>query len=332
MRNNKKLIVFDMDGVLIDVSQSYRETVRQTAELFFKNAVSGNTLPRPLFTLADLATVKQSGGLNNDWDLTYLVIDLLFSKVEKAPFKFETDPWNTYTKTVRRCDVSTLVRFLKSTQNPLQVLFETFGRPTDPFIRYCYRNDIGQGNIIKQIFQEVYLGKTRFSATYHMPAKVFHGDGLIVRERLLADPSILAALSQHHILAIATGRPASEADYPLDVFDLRKYFQLILTLDDCLRQEKNIRVREGKEMILSKPNPFMLDTIAKKVNAKVNQRYYVGDMPDDMVAASRSAFAFCGIGILFSAVDKDNLRRALTAAGAKRIVDDFKALEGLLAR
>ena len=33
---NKKLIVFDMDGVLIDVSRSYRDTVRQTAKLFLK--------------------------------------------------------------------------------------------------------------------------------------------------------------------------------------------------------------------------------------------------------------------------------------------------------
>jgi len=39
MTNNTKpqaLIVFDMDGVIVDVSGSYRDTVRQTARLFFK--------------------------------------------------------------------------------------------------------------------------------------------------------------------------------------------------------------------------------------------------------------------------------------------------------
>ena len=42
---NKKLIVFDMDGVLIDVSRSYRETVRQTVGIFFKPAPSSEKLP-----------------------------------------------------------------------------------------------------------------------------------------------------------------------------------------------------------------------------------------------------------------------------------------------
>jgi len=46
---SKALIVFDMDGVIIDVSRSYRDTVRQTARLFFKGAESWKDLPDPLF-------------------------------------------------------------------------------------------------------------------------------------------------------------------------------------------------------------------------------------------------------------------------------------------
>ena len=34
----KNLIVFDMDGVIIDVSNSYREVVRQTTRQFFSPA------------------------------------------------------------------------------------------------------------------------------------------------------------------------------------------------------------------------------------------------------------------------------------------------------
>ena len=73
----KNLIIFDMDGVIIDVSGAYREVVRQTTNLFFQPARSWENLPEPLFELTDLAAVKQSGGLNNDWDLTCLVINLL---------------------------------------------------------------------------------------------------------------------------------------------------------------------------------------------------------------------------------------------------------------
>ena len=77
--NEKNLIVFDMDGVIVDVSGSYREAVRKTARLFLKGIGFENALPDPLFSLADLAGVKQAGGLNNDWELTYHVLNLLMT-------------------------------------------------------------------------------------------------------------------------------------------------------------------------------------------------------------------------------------------------------------
>ncbi|MBW1891762.1 MAG: hypothetical protein JRI93_14850, partial [Deltaproteobacteria bacterium] len=75
-KEKPKLIVFDMDGVIVDVSRSYRDTVRRTARLFFNGILSEEDLPDPLFSLTDLARVKQAGGLNNDWELTYHVLSL----------------------------------------------------------------------------------------------------------------------------------------------------------------------------------------------------------------------------------------------------------------
>ena len=89
-----KLIVFDMDGVLIDVSGSYRETARQTARLFFDEARGFGKLPDPLFPLTDLAELKQTGGLNNDWDLTALTLHLLFAlvKTPAGPLSADDSP------------------------------------------------------------------------------------------------------------------------------------------------------------------------------------------------------------------------------------------------
>ena len=56
----KPTIVFDMDGVLIDASKSYRVAVQQTFNHFSGKAVSTE----------DLSAAKKLGGLNNDWDLT----------------------------------------------------------------------------------------------------------------------------------------------------------------------------------------------------------------------------------------------------------------------
>ena len=58
--------------------------------------------------------------------------------------------------------------------------------------------------------------------------------------------------------------------------------------------------------------------------------FYIGDMPDDMVAASKSAAGFKAIGILVSAPDKNSLKKELLRAGADYIVEDFEELMEIL--
>ena len=326
----KKLIVFDLDGVIIDVSMSYRETIRQSAKLFFKGSYAWENLPEPLFSLSDLDKVKQGGGLNNDWDLTCLVISLLFP-FAKTPTIFEDrDNWERYKKTIQHSDVSALVKFLKSTHQPLTGLLKERGTINDEFIQSLYIADVGSGNIIKQIFQEIYLGNDLFQSTYGIPAKLYTGEGYMNRENLLIDESILKKLSAKSIMAIATGRPEAEAFYALDFFDIRKYFTYVYTLDDCLKEEKKIFNCEGKKVGLSKPNPYMLDAIKEKSCHAVSKCYYVGDMPDDMIAASRSKAGFIGIGVLKSATDKDSRKEALLQAGAGYVIEDIDVLEKVM--
>ncbi len=327
---NKNLIVLDMDGVLIDVSKSYRATVRQTAKLFFKNAPSFEKLPEPLFPLTDLAAVKQSGGLNNDWDLSCLVINLLFNLIEKPPVYERKDPWDRYQETISQCNVTALTEFLRSTPKPLSTLLQKSGASKNSFIYGLYSGDVGSGNIIKQIFQEVYLGQGLFEATYGLVPKLYLGEGYNHREQLLIDKNILEELAVNNILAIATGRPRAEADYPLDYFDIRKYFSEVLALEDCFKEEDRIFKKEGRKVSLSKPHPFMLDSIANNRENPVEEYFYVGDMPDDMVAAKKSQAKYKGIGFLLSAPDKESLKKELLRAGADYIIEDIEQLISLM--
>lgn len=326
----KKLIVFDMDGVLIDVSMSYRDTARQTARLFFSGARGWKDLPDPLFPLADLARVKQSGGLNNDWDLTWVVISLLYSQVKGPGVLHGSDPWPDYRASIARCDVSGLARFLNAESFPLTTLMERIGKPSVEFVSALYAGDVGSGNIIKQIFQEIYLGPDLFRATYGISPEACRESGYIDREKLLIDRSILERLSGRYLLAIATGRPKAEAEYPLDRFRIRTFFSAMVTLDDCLREEERILEAEKRTVSLSKPDPYMLDAIAAAFEGDVDGRYYIGDMPDDMVAAAGSSAGFAGIGILLSAPDRASLAKDLRAAGAVAIIDDFESLAAIL--
>jgi len=324
---SRALIVFDMDGVLVDVSKSYRETTRQTARRFFTGATGWDELPDPLFSLTELATVKQTGGLNNDWDLTCQVIRLLCRRIRINQPPVDTgNSWEYYQKTVSTWDVTMLADFLRSVDQPLTRLLAEKYEANNGFTTEIYRGDVGSGNIIKQIFQEIYLGKTLFVETYGFPTALHQDIGLNGMEKLIIEQGFIGKLAERNLLAIATGRPRAEALYPLNAFGLKTYFTLVVTLDDCLAAEQKRFERDGKKQSLSKPDPFMLDTVTEKIGRLPAKRYYVGDMPDDMITASRAREEFIGIGFTISASDKTGLEEKLRAAGAAQVFDTTTSL------
>ena len=58
------ILIFDMDGVLVDVTESYRETICRTVEHF-----TGRQISR-----ADIQDYKNQGGWNDDWKLSHHII------------------------------------------------------------------------------------------------------------------------------------------------------------------------------------------------------------------------------------------------------------------
>lgn len=58
------LIIFDIDNVLVDTTKSYDFSIKETAEFFINKDVS----------FEDIKKVRNSGGFNNDWDLTHKII------------------------------------------------------------------------------------------------------------------------------------------------------------------------------------------------------------------------------------------------------------------
>jgi len=61
----RRAVLFDMDGVLIDASRSYRKAIKDTAEHFTGKKV----------TYAEIQAVKDEGNANNDWLVTKRVIE-----------------------------------------------------------------------------------------------------------------------------------------------------------------------------------------------------------------------------------------------------------------
>lgn len=88
-----------------------------------------------------------------------------------------------------------------------------------------------------------------------------------------------------------------------------------------------ILARTGQTVILSKPSPFMLDSIVEKLDVRPDRLYYVGDMPDDIKAAAASSYGFKSIGFLAASPDPGRLRADLERAGADAIIATSSELE-----
>ena len=225
-------IVFDMDGVLVEVGDSYRETICQTVAHF-----TGKTITREL-----VQEYKNAGGWNNDWALSQKIALDLGTEVE----------------------------------------FDT----------------------VRAYFDSIFFG----TITDGIP------DGLMSRERWIAQPGVLEALNQRFQFSIFTGRLRDEAQLTLNRFARSLRFQPLVGADD---------VAQGK------PHPEGLEKIVAL--APQSEFWYIGDTVDDARASKAAGIPFIGIaapGVPF----RDELVRLLEAENAMAILNDINELPRILAQ
>jgi HAD superfamily phosphatase len=224
----RDLIVFDMDGVLVDVSESYRESIVQTVKHFTGRDVSRSAIQ----------DYKNSGGWNNDWALSQRII-------------------------------------------------QDFG------------TDVEYDRVV-EVFNLIFLGNGSGKA------------GLIARERWIAEPGILEALSERFDFGIFTGRLRMEAAITLERFASTYRFDPIVAAEDVVR---------------AKPAPDGLLQIADRYpNRKL---WYVGDTVDDARSARAAAIAFIGIAAPGSP-RREELESLLWSEGAIAVLPDINTLESVL--
>lgn len=85
-------VLFDMDGVLVDVSQSYRRAIAETVMHFTGREIPDSTIQR----------YKNVGGFNDDWKLTYNIItdsgmNVPYPRVvEEFQKRYRGEDWNGF--------------------------------------------------------------------------------------------------------------------------------------------------------------------------------------------------------------------------------------------
>jgi len=163
------LLIFDMDGVLVDVWSSYREVSRLSVIRYLQQVIGAEELGEDFITLQDIAAIKKTGGLNNDWDLTYAIIDAVLKKffdnvnraitgeIQKAAgLQDDHAVLARARQLLGQCDTTGITRGLSN--QPVREVFFEYGRhknsfmkgaPVSPFL--LNNGDVRTGNIAKRI-------------------------------------------------------------------------------------------------------------------------------------------------------------------------------------
>jgi phosphoglycolate phosphatase-like HAD superfamily hydrolase len=105
-------IIFDFDGVLVQTSQSYRQTVRKVVDYYFLEILGLTGEEGKLATLRDIQKFKDTGLYNNDWNLSYAFISYYLTLIMRE--LEQKSALKEFTKRFDNLRFSGIKRFIQS--------------------------------------------------------------------------------------------------------------------------------------------------------------------------------------------------------------------------
>jgi HAD superfamily phosphatase len=181
-------VVLDIDGVLVDVSESYRRAIAETLD-----TVCGESLNQD-----EVQSFKEAGGFNDDWELTHAAALYLLARREALPLSVEAFADEVAATGGGLTGAETVVRSALA-PDECERVFAAWDRER-----------------LRDVFQQLYLGSDLYADLEDGdPDPAIAGAGFIHDERVLADRTTLDFLTENFDLGIVTGRPAAEADIAL---------------------------------------------------------------------------------------------------------------------
>jgi len=268
--NEIDAIIFDCDGVLIDITKSYDLAIIKTTQYILKNFAKIDDAIDVDFKIID--GFKSTGGFNDEVDLTYAaIISLVAAK------KLEKDQTSFIFDVIKNTDSSGIISVEKYLENLVDI--------SDIKKQLSYPGTHKQ-NPLYQIFDQLFYGPELYQKLFKSPSK-FSESGLIEQDDIILNNSLIEKLQKkfNSKIAMVTGRGKESVSYSLkellEKFDLKNS----IFLEDELRE-------------LAKPNPKPLLNSIKGMNS--TSTLYVGDSMEDFIMAKKVTelghkTVFCGI-------------------------------------
>ncbi|MFO7926327.1 TIGR01548 family HAD-type hydrolase [Natronomonas sp.] len=287
---NVDAVILDIDGVLVDVADSYRRAIVESIEYVYGDTIEYDHIQ--LF--------KDAGGFNNDWELTYAAALYVLARREKPQLSIET-----YTGLIAA-----------SGGGPAAA--ETaIADELDPADREQILSEWDRSRL-REVFQQLYLGGDLYRRLEGKePDPDLDREGFIHDEPVLLTPETREKLVAWP-LGVVTGRPAAEADIALDRVGLDVPDERRFTMDDWEAGKPDPHALcTLAERLDANRSVFVGDTL-DDVRTAVN------------AAEADPTRTYHSVGVLTGGLTGDEGRRKYRSAGADVIVDSINELPNLL--
>jgi phosphoglycolate phosphatase-like HAD superfamily hydrolase len=247
-------VIFDMDGVLVNITNSVRPALILSVPAYLHEIVGWAT-PEKLFTSEIVEMFKNSGGFNDDVDLACaIVLNYLVKSRENGEADAET--LNLLPPSLTRF-ATRLQQKGGGLKNAEDICLEHYDwRERDIIVRDYKKPKI------RQIFREIF-GGPRCNELYGFEPEYYKGPAYIEYDTNLVDQQ---KLPKNQKLGLLTGRTATETVVGLE----------ICGLTNDIPAEFRVTQDDG----YPKPNPTGLAILASKLNCQ-SAGIYIGDTRDD---------------------------------------------------
>ncbi len=316
-------IIFDCDGVLVDIRESYNKAIARTVSYVLK-ALTNSEVPEGLVSNELIYLFRRTGGFNNDWDTVYGILMFTLSRIpeekrddlknlvtkinsNQPPFQrlssarkaaektFQKNflGENFFEETVR--DLKEFTKFLDAsgTASVDKALTEKTGSSGDIEDFYSVLGsflylpaEVGKC-IIATAQEEFFCGAELFKQTFGVEPAFNKGSGMVENEKIIIQPAALEKLASFlggRKLGIASGSWSKPAKYALGSLVEQFEPEACIFLNDAMEAERQLSEEKGATVNLRKPNPYTLTRAAEGLGEPVLV-LYVGDSMEDALMA-----------------------------------------------
>ena len=358
-------IIFDFDGVLVQTSQSYRQTITAVVDYYFIELLGIRAEKGKLATLRDIQKFKDTGIYNNDWKLSYAFITYYLTLILK-----ELEQKGVFNEFINQfCnfqfkDIQSFIKSLKGVRGFLECyevnkidfvnlkdngttnldVFLTQDKAEQPktiedikgtvekqrLVKRLTPYDLEKPDLLKRLFEEIYLGKDLFTKIYGVPSVFNFDNSLIDVEEFIPTKKTMELLrKQFGTLGIYSGRPKPQGIYILEKYDYVGYFdeQESVFLGDLLKSEEEMER-------LGKPDPTLFIELVEKMVGNETGVAYVGDgIADALLVEKAKAMGLENLtflGVVSSSEDSNKLFTEYSKHGVDAVITDVNDIPYIL--